>query len=223
MGTRDGGISWTRVTSPGLAVAEAPVGFFAASNSSMVLEDADAGDIGNAWIGTGSAKTSAGKWVGPYLLNGNAACGMKDAPSYCVKDKGFHRQSSPIAGGNEAAGIFALGIRYDHSGVRKVVAVGGNYNTPANTSGTAAWALGGDPKWIAATKPPHGYRSAVAWDAADKAWVTAGPNGSDYSLDDGKTWRTLDVTDVKNGWNAISLPWFVGPNGRIGKLVSLPH
>ena len=76
---------------------------------------------------------------------------------------------------------------------------------------------------MAATEPPHGYRSAVAWDVADKAWVTAGPNGSDYSLDDGKTWQTLDVTDVKNGWNAISLPWFVGPNGRIGKLVSLPH
>jgi hypothetical protein len=223
LGTRDGGISWTNVMSPGLDIAEAPVGFFAASNSSMVLEDADARDIGDAWIGSGSAKTSAGRWVGPYIFNGDAACGMKEPPRRCAKNAGFHRESTPIAGGSAAAGTFALDIRYDHGGVRKIVAVGGDYKAPANTLGTAAWALGGGPKWVTASKPPHGYRSAVAWDAADEAWVCAGPNGSDYSLDDGKTWQTLDVTDVKNGWNAISLPWFVGPNGRIGKLVSLPH
>jgi hypothetical protein len=67
-------------------------------------------------------------------------------------------------------------------------------------------------------KPPHGYRSAVAWDEKDQAWITVGSNGSDISYDDGKTWQWLD----SGNWNALSLPWAVGPNGQIGKLGTLP-
>ena len=39
-------------------------------------------------------------------------------------------------------------------------------------------------------------------------------NGSDISRDDGKTWRALD----DGNWNALSLPFVVGPKGRIGRL-----
>ena len=125
----------------------------------------------------------------------------------------------PLASSNEASGAFSLAFRNSRAGI----AVGGDYQKPDVAAGTAAITTDSGRTWIVSTKPPRGYRSAVAWDEVHKAWVCAGPNGSDYSLDDGKTWQTLDVTDVKNGWNAISLPWFVGPNGRIGKLVSLPH
>ena len=64
------------------------------------------------------------------------------------------------------------------------------------------------------TKPPHGFRSAVAWDADAKAWIAAGTNGSDISYDDGKTWTPLD----NGNWNALSLPWIVGLHGRIARL-----
>jgi len=47
-----------------------------------------------------------------------------------------------------------------------------------------------------------------------QAWVAVGANGSDISRDDGRTWQPLD-----NGkWNALSLPFVVGPDGRIAKL-----
>jgi hypothetical protein len=46
------------------------------------------------------------------------------------------------------------------------------------------------------------------------AWITAGTNGSDISRDDGRTWQPLD----NGNWNALSLPFVVGPNGRIGRL-----
>jgi hypothetical protein len=34
------------------------------------------------------------------------------------------------------------------------------------------------------------------------------------SRDDGKTWERLD----DGNWNAVSLPFVVGPDGRIGRL-----
>jgi hypothetical protein len=97
------------------------------------------------------------------------------------------------------------------------IAVGGDYKKPNESQGTAAHTSDGGKTWIAATKPPHGYRSAVAWDEKEKVWIAAGTNGSDVSFDDGKTWQPLD----NGNWNALSLPWVVGPDGRIAKLVSL--
>jgi hypothetical protein len=71
--------------------------------------------------------------------------------------------------------------------------------------------------------PPHGYRSAVAYDAPTKTWITVGPNGTDISRDDGRNWTALkptaqDPPDADKNWNALSLPFVVGPKGRIGKL-----
>jgi len=54
----------------------------------------------------------------------------------------------------------------------------------------------------------------VQWSESLKIWITAGTNGSDISRDDGKTWQPLD----NGNWNAISLPFIVGPNGRIARL-----
>jgi hypothetical protein len=74
-----------------------------------------------------------------------------------------------------------------------------------------------------AQTPPHGFRSAVAYDATTKTWITVGPNGTDISTDDGRNWRSLkpasiDAPDADRNWNALSLPFAVGPKGRIGKL-----
>jgi photosystem II stability/assembly factor-like uncharacterized protein len=116
----------------------------------------------------------------------------------------------PITHGTDSSGIFSLAFR----DINRGVAVGGDYTKPNNSSGTAAWTADGGKHWTAAAKPPHGYRSAVAWDAKAKAWIAAGTNGSDISYDDGKTWTPLD----NGNWNALSLPWVVGPHGRIAKL-----
>ena len=77
--------------------------------------------------------------------------------------------------------------------------------------------------WALAQTPPHGYRSAVAYDEASKTWITVGPNGTDISTDDGRNWRALkpgpsDASDADQHWNALSLPFVVGPHGRIGVL-----
>ena len=88
---------------------------------------------------------------------------------------------------------------------------------PGSTDGGVHWKL--------ATTPPHGYRSAVAYDSNSKTWITVGPNGTDISTDDGRNWRALkpdpkfnDPPDADQHWNALSLPYAVGPHGRIATL-----
>jgi photosystem II stability/assembly factor-like uncharacterized protein len=121
---------------------------------------------------------------------------------------------TPLASGNDSSGVFSLAFRDQKHGI----AVGGDYRKPELATGTAAYTSDGGEHWSVPRKLPHGYRSAVAWDASDKAWITVGSNGSDISYDDGVTWQWLD----SGNWNALSLPWAVGPNGQIGKLGTLP-
>lgn len=115
----------------------------------------------------------------------------------------------PLASGADSAGAFSVYFRDRQHGV----VVGGDFQKPDVTAGTAAFTSDGGRHWTASTKLPHGFRSAVTWDPAAKLWIAVGTNGSDTSADDGKTWQPLD-----NGkWNAISLPFAVGPGGRIAR------
>jgi hypothetical protein len=148
-------------------------------------------------------------------------------PMICKKSCYLSRETAPTLASGPTAGGFSIGANLAESGIPVVVAVGGDYKLPDSSAGSAATCVGSmDGIFLkyrceAATRPPHGYRSAVAWDAAAKAWIAAGTNGSDISYDDGKTWESLD----NGNWNALSLPWVVGPNGRIAKLDAgkLPH
>jgi hypothetical protein len=104
--------------------------------------------------------------------------------------------------------------------------VGGDYTHPDSTEHNAVLIRHGDTMFRSITEPktpPHGYRSAVAYDAPTKTWITVGPNGTDISTDDGRNWRALtpnhdNAPDADRNWNALSLPFVVGPKGRIGKL-----
>jgi hypothetical protein len=122
---------------------------------------------------------------------------------------------------SDSAGVFSLNFRSELVGV----AVGGDYKKPDAPYRTAAYSSDGGLSWKLAQTSPHGYRSAVAYDADAKTWITVGPNGTDISTDDGKNWRALnpdaalhEAPDADRNWNALSLPFVVGPHGRIGKL-----
>lgn len=116
----------------------------------------------------------------------------------------------PLAAGSDSTGAFSVAFRDPKNGI----VVGGDYKKPDDATGTAAWSADGGRHWTAAAKPPHGYRSAVAWYPEAKVWIAVGTNGSDISRDDGKTWERLD--DGK--WNAVSPPFAVGPGGRVRRI-----
>jgi hypothetical protein len=108
------------------------------------------------------------------------------------------------------------------------VAVGGDYTKPSAIADSAFLTHDGGIKWIQSKTPPHGYRSAVAYSPTTKTWITVGPNGTDISTDDGRNWRPLkpsptDTPDADQHWNALSLPFVVGPHGRIGVLNPAPR
>jgi len=125
----------------------------------------------------------------------------------------------PLGDGSEGSGAFSMS-RLD---MKTGVIVGGDYTKPTATSRVAAYMDGNKKQWLPAITPPHGYRSAGAYDASTKTWITVGPNGTDISTDDGRNWRALkpgptDAPDADQHWNALSLPFVVGPHGRIGVL-----
>jgi photosystem II stability/assembly factor-like uncharacterized protein len=206
MKTFDGGKTWMRdpATEGSIHVADG-TGAFAASNSSIaIFKD-------RIWLGTGG-KSGAHVYIGkfsrpipPMMLDWTGPLPGSELSRFFTV---------PLASGTEASGVFSLAFRDEQHGM----AVGGEYTKPNESTGTAAWTADGGLHWTAAEKPPHGYRSAVAWDADAKAWIATGTNGTDISYDDGKTWQPLD----DGNWNALSLPWIVGPKGRIAKLGALP-
>jgi hypothetical protein len=143
----------------------------------------------------------------------------------------FEVKPIPLAKG-ASAGAFSFtdspGCNVNLRGACALVVVGGDYKKPDATEGTAAYAIRSgslsQPESLKkAEVPPHGFRSAVAYDPSVKTWITVGPNGTDISTDDGRKWRALkpgphDAPDADKNWNALSLPFVVGPNGRIGVL-----
>jgi hypothetical protein len=130
----------------------------------------------------------------------------------------------PAASTGQSIGAFSIaGTGF----LQREVVVGGDYQKPDATQQTA-WFEDKRFEWQAAQTPPHGYRSSVAYDPTQKLWITVGPNGTDISRDDGKNWTLLkpsgyDPPDADKNWNALSLPFVVGPHGRIGRLRTIPN
>ena len=130
----------------------------------------------------------------------------------------------------QTAGGFSFAAKSEKT-PELIIAVGGDYEQPDSGTSTASVCTWKDDGYSsnyhceAAQTPPHGYRSSVAYDADLKLWITVGPNGTDVSSDDGRNWRAVhpsaalhESADADRNWNALSLPFVVGPKGRIGKL-----
>jgi photosystem II stability/assembly factor-like uncharacterized protein len=203
---------WPNDKSARPAKALAKEGMFAASNSSLMVR----GFNGAFAFVTGGADGSRLFVIQHHDLFDNGGW------------LSFEATSLPFLR-NESSGAFSIAARYPPSRDLSpdVMIVGGDYKNPNSGVATAFFI----PFTRSASRrrarhpqtPPHGYRSAVAYDEKTKTWITIGPNGTDISTDDGKNWRALkpktgQPNDADKNWNALSLPFVVGPNGRIGKL-----
>ena len=210
-GTTDSGATWLRLDSNNLLAQSDPDGksaqsIFAASNSALL-------------------ETKNHRLI-LFVVGGSTAT-LKSLEFFDSLPSIICKPTCTMSGGSElpltsgpTAGGFSLAARNDDSPDAILVAVGGDYSKPAQMSGTAATCIRDSNLLIAtrfncevSAKPPHGYRSSVVWSQDLLAWITAGTNGSDISHDDGKTWTPLD----DGNWNALSLPFVVGPKGRIAR------
>jgi len=206
--TQDGGITWQRSPSSDLAAADKQGGAFAASNQSLIFSNS--GPLfggGSAWV-----------YQGPF-----PACSLSvgyNDPDQCLAHMTFRKTQLPMAQGNGGSGIFAL-----EATQQAIVAVGGDYTNPTTSIGTAAYSLNNGKTWQAAATTPRGYRSTLVLEENTGTWIATGPTGTDISTDNGNHWQPLlpnaaagDTPDADRNWNALSLPFAVGPKGRIGRL-----
>ncbi len=188
------------------------------------LPDSQGGDVRReGLLATDSEAAFAASNASLMLPNDVDACivtGGSRVEFLCVlgRSGSIFRSEIPI-GASESSGAFAVGR---NPGSTALVVVGGDYRKPDGNTRVAAWSAEGK-SWMSAQTEPHGYRSSVAYDAPTKTWITVGPNGTDISHDDGRNWSPLrpaadDPSDADRHWNALSLPFVVGPGGRIGRL-----
>jgi photosystem II stability/assembly factor-like uncharacterized protein len=195
--------------------ADPKEGSFAASNSTLVIGAIPHRDPvwSYQWLAT---QTPSHSYIHREAVEETQTC------EPCRME--LLRVETPMNQSSPSAGIFSLAFREDRFGV----AVGGDYQKPTATMKTAAYSNDSGKSWTLAQIPPRGYRSAVAYDPTQKIWITVGPNGTDISRDDGKNWTPLkppndDPPDADKNWNALSLPFVVGPHGRIGRLRTITN
>jgi photosystem II stability/assembly factor-like uncharacterized protein len=186
--TDDGGTHWQRLSEINLPPALPNEGAFAASGTCLVTHGKN-----HVWFCTGGAKM---------------------ARVFHSKDRGqnWTVSEAPIMAGIESAGIFSIAFRdRDHG-----VIVGGDYRKPKEAAGvTAAITSDGGKTWTAVDKALP-FRSCVAW--AKDRWIAVGTSGSDFSSDDGATWKPLDGENYNSvGFAAAGGGWAVGPKGRIAR------
>jgi len=208
----DAGSTWFIADDPGLD-AQKGDGAFASSNSSLTAQ-------------------------GPFLYfvtGGGASAHLYNTAVKCDPTKpnlpcpvAWTRSDLPLATGTPTSGAFSVAGRMDTNLSGKshsiFVAVGGAYDKPEMSVSTSAFSTdSGGQHFQPAMIPPHGYRSSVVYNPTTNVWITVGPNGTDISRDDGRNWTPLKPAanqppDTDKNWNALSLPFVVGPHGRIGKL-----
>jgi len=141
--------------------------------------------------------------------------GGTDARVFKSGDRGrtWTVSDTPIARGTAGSGVFSIAMRDASTGL----IVGGNYEQPAISAKSSAITTDGGANWTAGSGL-SGYRSGIAY-ITGSTFVAVGTNGSDISVDGGKTWRVLDTSN----WNAVQAKgqnavWAVGPRGLVARL-----
>lgn len=191
--TSDGGKTWQSLppeSSP--AVVEGEYGF-AASGTGIAVHGKN-----QIWIATGGAV----------------------ARVFYSSDRGktWNVSNTPIVSGNQSSGIFSIAFRDSLHGA----VVGGNYQQPNEAKGNAAITSDGGKTWELIKNPATvDHRSCVAHvpNLSVPMLIAVGPSGSDYSVDDGRTWARFS----NEGYHTLSFAgsthvgWAAGADGRIAK------
>ncbi len=195
--TANGGRSWARVPASALPAALPNEGAFAASGTNIAVFGKS-----HAWIGTGAA----GKARVLRTTDRGRTWGVSE---------------TPITAG-ATAGIYSVAFRDAKNGV----IVGGDYARETQALDNLAMTRDGGVTWTLA-KGLSGFRSAVAYvpGKRTRVIVAVGPLGTDYSMDDGRTWMVLEGPgfDTLSFARGKAIGWGAGARGILGRLMFTPE
>jgi len=190
--TSDGGRTWTRVPADRLPPALPNEGAFAASGTNVAVFGADL-----VWFGTGAADRAR-------VLRSS--------------DRGATWQiaETPLHAG-PSAGIYSVAFRDAQHGV----IVGGDYSKESEAGENAAVTSDGGKTWtLVKDRGLRGFRSVVQHVPGSRAsFLAIGPLGSDFSIDDGRTWSAVEGPgfDTFSFAPGKTVGWGAGNRGAIGR------
>ena len=187
--TQDGGSSWRRVPADRLPPALENEGAFAASGTNVTVFGTS-----HAWFGTGAA----------------ARARVLHTPD---RGRSWTIAETPLRAG-QTSGIYSIAFRDAMNGV----VVGGDYSKEAEAVDNAAVTKDGGKTWTLVTGL-SGFRSVVAYVPGLKTGLLAiGPQGSDVSADDGRTWTKVEGPgfDTFSFVPGAAVGWGAGARGTIG-------
>lgn len=124
--------------------------------------------------------------------------------------------TTPVGTGS-SAGIFSIAFRDANHGI----VVGGDYKKETEAVDNAAVTSDGGATWTLVTGL-SGFRSAVAYipGAKTPSLLAVGPQGADYSNDDGHTWTRVDGPgfDTVSFASGGTIGWAAGALGRVARI-----
>lgn len=195
--TSDGGANWSLVPGESLPSAQPGEGGFAASGTCVQVWEG-----GRAWIATGNAA------VARVLITEDWG-------------RSWRAIETPLIAG-EAAGSTTITFRDHLNGL----ILGGDLanrdghtdNAAVSGDGGLTWFLAGRPQFPGAV-----YGAAFVPRSPAPTAIAVGPGGADYSIDNGRTWASLDRQEYWGvGAASGSRAWIVGPEGRITRVAIWP-
>lgn len=190
--TDDGGRSWRPVDPAALPPALPGEGSFAASGSCVVTRAP-----GLAWIGTGNSSATR------VIRTSDRA-------------RSWEVATTPLPAG-EGIGLASVDFRDDQHGV----AMGGSMMDTSSRADDIAVTSDGGRSWTAVGRAPFSsaiYGGAYVPGAPTPTIVAVGPGGAAASLDEGRSWVSIDTAAYwAVGFAAPDAGWAVGPRGRITK------
>jgi photosystem II stability/assembly factor-like uncharacterized protein len=187
--TEDGGRSWNRVPADRLPPALENEGAFAASGTNVTVFGST-----HAWFGTGAA----------------ARARVLHTPD---RGRTWTIADTPLRAG-QTSGIYSIAFRDAMNGV----VVGGDYSKETEAVDNAAVTRDGGKTWTPVTGL-SGFRSVVAYVPGQRtAMLAVGPQGSDVSVDDGRTWTKVEGPgyDTFGFVRGTTVGWGAGARGTIG-------
>jgi photosystem II stability/assembly factor-like uncharacterized protein len=188
--TEDGGRTWTRVPPDRLPPALDGEGAFAASGTNVTVFGRD-----HVWLGTGAAARA------------RVLRSTDRGRTWAIAD-------TPLAAG-PTSGIYSVAFRDALHGV----VVGGDYSREREAVNNAAVTRDGGKTWTL-VKGLGGFRSVVAHVPGSRAsFLTVGPQGSDISTDDGRTWTPIAGPgfDTFSFAPGLTVGWGAGARGSVGR------